>query len=73
MDLKTNEKIMVEKKGSRVPTLLSFMKATRKYANQDHKVLKLSSDDPTVLTEFGSHYPNIHMELLEPEKDAAQS
>jgi hypothetical protein len=63
---KHNEKIVVEKKGNnRVATLLGFYAAVKKYANKEHSILKLSSDDPTILTEFGQRYPDIHMELLE--------
>lgn len=63
---KNDEKIVVEKRGNnRVATLLGFYAAVRKYANKEHKILKLSSDDPTVLSEFGKKNPELHMELLE--------
>ncbi|MGA2876076.1 MAG: hypothetical protein ABSE82_11135 [Nitrososphaerales archaeon] len=70
LDKKTNQTITVEKSGSnRVRTLFSFMRATRKYANENHRVVKVSSDDQTILAEFAGMHPNMQIELLDGKSD----
>lgn len=68
----TGEKIIVEKKGAnRVATLLSFYKDSRRYANKEHSLLKVSSDDATVLAEISSKSPSTLLDYIDPEKKEA--
>lgn len=68
LDKKTGKTIIVERQGgNRVATLFSFMQAARKYANKDHKVIRLLTDDTTTLTEFSARYPAMSVEFLSKE------
>lgn len=72
MDLKTGEmKDIEETGGNRVKVLLLFMAKTRKYANPDHKVLHVATDDLTTYSEFKTNYPNMLLDLLETEEEKA--
>ncbi len=66
LDTKTGETLTVTKEGgTRTKVLLSFMWDARKYADKDHKVLRLTTDDLTVFSELKQHYPTLNIELLE--------
>jgi hypothetical protein len=65
-DVKTGKVLTISKDGNnRTKTLLSFMWDARKYADKDHKVLRLTTDDLTVFSELKQHYPTWNVELLE--------
>jgi hypothetical protein len=65
-DVKTGKVLTISKDGNnRTKTLLSFMWDARKYADKDHKVLRLTTDDLTVFSELKQHYPTLNIELLE--------
>jgi hypothetical protein len=60
IDLKDNHEIEVSKEGSnRVWTLLQFMGATRKYAKEGYKVLRVETDDLTTYSELTQNYPKM--------------
>ncbi len=73
LDLKNGETLSVVKEGSnRTKVLLSFMWDARKYADKDHKVVRLVTDDMTVYSELKQHYPALNIELLEEAEPEAQ-
>jgi pimeloyl-CoA synthetase len=66
LDTKTGETLTVTKEGgTRTKVLLSFMWDARKYADKNHKILRLTTDDMTVYSELKQHYPTLNVELLE--------
>jgi hypothetical protein len=66
IDLNDNHEIEVSKEGSnRVWTLLQFMGATRKYAKEGYKVLKVETDDLTTYSELTQNYPEMMVVLTE--------
>jgi hypothetical protein len=66
VDLRDNHEIEVSKEGSnRVWTLLQFMGATRKYAKEGYKVLKVETDDLTTYSELTQNYPKMMVVLTE--------
>ena len=63
-----DQDIIVEKMGkSRSKTLLAFWWDCRKYANKDHKVLKIETSDPTIITELQGNQAtkDIPMDLID--------
>ncbi len=71
-DIKTGEITTVSKDGAnRTKTLLYFMWEAKKYADKDHKVLRLSTDDMTIFSELKQHYPTWNIDLLEAESDTS--
>ncbi len=66
LDTKTGETLTVTKEGgNRTKVLLSLMWDARKYADKDHKVIHITTDDMTVYSELKQHYPTWNIELLE--------
>ncbi len=73
LDTKTGETLTVTKEGgTRTKVLLSFMWDVRKYADKDHKVIRITTDDITVYSELKQHYPTWNMELLGEAESEAQ-
>lgn len=68
--LSDGEKVDIEEKGgNRVKVLLMFSAKTRKYANKEHKVLHMATDDLTIYSEFKTNYPTMNLDLLETTED----
>jgi hypothetical protein len=66
LNTKTNETLTVTRGGgNKTKVLLSFMWEARKYADKDHRVLRLTTDDMTIYSELKQHYPTWNVELLE--------
>ncbi len=73
LDVKTGETLSVVKEGvNKTKVLLSFMWEARKYADKNHKVVRLVTDDMTVYSELKEHYPTWNIELLEDSEPEAQ-
>jgi hypothetical protein len=60
----------VESATNRLWVLMKFQGKTRKYANKDHKVLHLATDDLTIYSEFKQNYPTWNIDLIESEQEA---
>jgi hypothetical protein len=61
---KENKVIEVVKEGDRVKTLLAFGFEVRKYAKKENKLLKIKTDDLTVLSYFQENLKNVVIEPL---------
>jgi molybdopterin converting factor small subunit len=53
--------------------LLKFLSKSRKFANKEHKVLRLATDDLTTYSEFKQQYPRMNVELLEESQENLNS
>ncbi|GEM_PF-3163677 len=72
--LSDGQKVDVEEKGgNRVKVLLLFGAKTRKYANKEHKVLHVATDDMTIYSEFKTNYPTMNLDLIETEEEKAEA
>ncbi|MBC7091522.1 MAG: hypothetical protein H5T50_06395 [Nitrososphaeria archaeon] len=61
-----NKVVEIVKEGkNRVKTLLSFGFEVKKYAKKQNKILKIKSDDPTVLSYFQENLKNVVVEQIE--------
>ncbi|MGH2638287.1 MAG: hypothetical protein ACRDF4_03235 [Rhabdochlamydiaceae bacterium] len=55
----------IEKQGdNRLFTLMKFYSAIAPYAKKENKIIKVETDDPTVIVEMQKNYPDVHFILL---------
>ncbi len=73
-NLQSGETHHVEESGrNRTIVLLNFLRKSRKFANKEHKVLRLATDDLTTYSEFKQQYPKMNVELLEESRENLDS